>query len=241
MNEDYVSTNCFQNSGKISKDRKDITVPIFSIDNLIKKQKNEKDKDLIECQNLIDIIQKLQKIRNIRRSKDSKQLNISLFENNLDIKNIDDKINKLSQIISPLKVKKKKNKNKNKNKSVNNKTNDSLIQTKNQNISSTSNTLSSHFHNINNTSVFIKKKKIYHYSEKNKKLLKIKCEPYSNVYEYFNNTKLDMKSLIYIRKEWDKYIVKDGGTSIPPNFVKPDPPASIYWSQYLINENKIKK
>ncbi|ORX44192.1 hypothetical protein BCR36DRAFT_373490 [Piromyces finnis] len=186
----------------------------FNISNIIKKQKSEKDPDLLECQKLIDMVQKLQKIRNIRRSKEIKKQGLLYYEDNSDFIKIDERIEELSQIIKPTKDKKKKKK---KNHSNN-------IDTNNiSNVNLPIHQANDPFVNIskNNFSIFLKKKKIYRFTEKNKKLLNIKCEPYSNVYEYFNNTKLDMKSLIYIRKEWDKYIVKEGGTSIPPHFVKP--------------------
>eukprot|EP00833_Pecoramyces_ruminatium_P001636 jgi/Orpsp1_1/1175668/evm.model.c7180000054762.1 len=159
----------------------------FNIDNLIKKQKTEKNPDIIECREMMDMIQKLQKIRNIRKLKEKTKQNIINNNNNINIKD---------------------------SKEINEKQNFSSIVEKN-----TSNKV---FHIPNrNSSISIRKKKIYHISEKNKKLLKIKCEPYNNVYEYFNHSKLDIKSLIYIRKEWDRYIVKEGGSSIPPYFVKP--------------------
>jgi len=152
------------------------------------------------------MIQKLQKIRNIRRSKEVKKQNLSFFENNPNIINIDEKIEELSQIIKPSKDKKKKKK---KNRSINNEINSTMINinsTHHQNSVSSYATPPSHTQNqminlskVNTTSIFLKKKKVYHFTEKNKKLLKIKCEPYNNVYEYFNNTKLDIKSLIYIR------------------------------------------
>jgi hypothetical protein len=219
---------------------------LFNIDSLIKKQRTEKNLDLIDCQNLIDMIQKLQKIRNIRRSKEVKRQNISFFENNPEILKIEERIEALSEAIKPIKRKKKKNKtNHNTNTNINNVKKD--INNYNDNVTRNSLLLNTQVENnikknfnipVNKAPIAIKKRKIYHFTEKNRKLLKIKCEPYSNIYEYFNNTKLTMKSLIYIRKEWDRYIVKEGGTSIPPHFVKPDPPASIYWAQYLVNENK---
>ncbi|OUM69947.1 hypothetical protein PIROE2DRAFT_2151 [Piromyces sp. E2] len=181
-----------------------------------KKQKSEKNPDQIECQKLIDLIQKLQKIRNIRRSKEVKKQDILCYENKPNIINIDEKIEELSHIIKPSKNKKKrKKKNRISNNGINNNTNNTNIS-HNQNNSLSNVILSSQNHNHiinfpkNNTPIFLKKKKTYHFTEKNKRLLKIKCEPYSNVYEYFNHTKLDIKSLIYIRKEWDKYIVKEG-------------------------------
>jgi len=147
------------------------------------------------------MIQKLQKIRNIRRAKEIKKQNIPFYDNNSNIEKMDESIEELSQIINSVNEKKKiKKKSKNKKKittesrTIPSRYNNTVL---NKLSTSQSNTLSI----INQRNRLFKNNlsNICNYTEKNKRLLKINCEPYSNVYEYFNNTKLDMKSLIYIR------------------------------------------
>eukprot|EP00300_Choanocystis_sp_HF-7_P008122 c15716_g1_i2.p1 GENE.c15716_g1_i2~~c15716_g1_i2.p1 ORF type:complete len:175 (-),score=40.62 c15716_g1_i2:7-531(-) len=54
--------------------------------------------------------------------------------------------------------------------------------------------------------------------------------------KYFMAGNSNLDALIFVRREWDKYIVKpgEGGSRIPQHFLQPPMPMSARWSKYLI-------
>jgi len=54
------------------------------------------------------------------------------------------------------------------------------------------------------------------------------------LFDWYNQANRNLDKLVQVRREWDQYLVSQGGSRIPPHFIYPPAPTTAAWASFLV-------